>query len=357
MAERRTRPTLNDRRLIADRTAKSLRLLTTPLRIYRDRSASRTQLGRRTVNLTEYLTAPPDEMDMDEDEDEFEGMLDGAGATTEGPRDNTDLYESYGTHSWVHPSLARRAHTSFVAASPSEDASSSIPPSHPPPTPNRTGPWSLPPGATASLGPSLSRQPSLRRPPRSRTVDFNDFTSRRRTTIRESIGSRSDTNDVAPPELSPIRDGPFRSTQSARRFFPFSRTRRHDSTGSFPWSENAETLSGDLTEEPSTILPTEPSPSSAAWFSFPSPLTSTSSSHDIHDTETSDERAQLATPRLRRGGVRAPESMLSRHASPVTIAPIPASPVSDGDTSDNGHIGGDAAAYPTPGSTESENTS
>src|SRR5882762_8885951 len=50
LAERRTRQNTMDRRLIADHTAKSLRLLALPVHVYHDRSLGRGQ-GRR-VNLT-----------------------------------------------------------------------------------------------------------------------------------------------------------------------------------------------------------------------------------------------------------------------------------------------------------------
>jgi len=338
LAERRTRQTPSDRRLIADRTAKSLRLLATPLRVYQERR-------RRTTHLTEYLTAPPDEMELDEDDDEFENMLEGA---VEGARVNSDLYDAYGTHSWTHP-FARR-----VLASPSPPSTSEEPASIPPPllsptVSSRPTPWSLPTAAPLSMTTSLARQSSIRRPPaRTRTVDFNEFTNRRRSSIRESLGSRADASDA-----SESREW-NRNSQSARRFFPFSRARRHDSAGILPIGEYGDSSALlDATDEPGTFLAADPSPSSAAWFSFPTPVTSASPSHDGHDTETSDERAQGGTPRLRRGGVRAPESMLSRHASPAIIT-IPHSP--DSETTDaHSEHGRVAVAYPTPDPVEDEN--
>lgn len=381
LAERRKRPT--DRRLIAERTAKNLRMLATPLRIYHDRSVGRSMLTGTGRVERDYLTAPPEEMDMDEDDDEFESMLDGAASAIEGARVNTELYDAYGSHtpSWAQPSaltLTRRPHSSYTAGvtSPgSGDTEPLIPPLHSPPTTNRSGPWSLPPGATHSMSTGLSRQSSLRRPVRSRTSDFAEFSALRRSSTRTSaaqelFGPRSDeeiaNSLMLPRHISPVRDQPAssrRGPQNPRRFFEFSRNRRHETTGSFPWL--TESTGADANEESSAYIPAEPTPS-GTWFSLHAPLSTSSSQTDPRDTEPSDERAQAAAPRLRRGGLRAPESMLSRHASPasaehdvhstaplpVTIPPVPTSPRSDNCQADEA-----AATYPTPTSSENGNQS
>jgi hypothetical protein len=90
MAERRQRP-VADRRLISDRTAKGLRTLAAPQRVYRDRTG-RGVAARRPLYLTDYL--PPDEMDLDDDNDSLESMVDPSG-TVEGARLNSDLYDAY----------------------------------------------------------------------------------------------------------------------------------------------------------------------------------------------------------------------------------------------------------------------
>ncbi len=90
MAERRQRQAA-DRRLISDRTAKGLRTLAAPQRVYRDRSG-RGVAARRPLYLTDYL--PPDEMDLDDDNDSLESMIDPSG-TVEGARINSDLYDAY----------------------------------------------------------------------------------------------------------------------------------------------------------------------------------------------------------------------------------------------------------------------
>jgi len=321
LAERRTRQSTADRRLIADRTAKSLRLLALPGNIYRDRTVGR---ALRRVNLTDYLTSPPEEMDMEEDEGDegYDGITGENGPSfIEGARVNSDLYDAYAAHGWsAHPvgtSLSRRSHASFSAAfSPPSDpseASNSLDSVHP--SLARNSNWF--PSGTSFGGSTLSRQPSIRRPVRSRTVDFNDFAARRRSTFRnvalESDDPRSAEdipNTLGSWVSGPISEEPLGSP-GARRFFPFSR-RRHDvATPSMPaWYDNGASASGP-------VSPPEPI-SSRPWRSNsgPPPLISTSSFEE-HERSLSDEPERPHLPRLRRGGLRAPESMLSRHASPV----------------------------------------
>ncbi|KAF5387744.1 hypothetical protein D9615_000688 [Tricholomella constricta] len=337
MAERRTRPNVNDRRLIADRSAKSLRLLATPLRIYRDRSMGRYHPSRRSANLSDYLSAPPLEMDMEEDEDIFERMLDG-GPTIEGARINSDLYEAYGTN----------------AGPSSRPVSSPSPPADDPPSPPtqpshfRSGPWSMTGGLPTTM---LTRQPSIRRPVRSRTVDFNEFTHRRRSSTRENPGSHGESS-----ESLELREGPSgRSSQSARRFFPFIRTRRYDHPD--PWGSDIH--SPYDTEEGITHTS---EPSNAPWFNLAPPVLRepTTMEEVLADAELSDERGHTGViPRLRRGGLRAPESILSRHASPIPSPNPPEIAYEPENTTVTANASSDAApgeltGYPTPGSTEHE---
>jgi len=316
VAERRTRQNLADRRLIADRTAKSLRLLATPVRVYRDRTIGRGAIGRRGVNLTDYLTSPPEEMDMEEDEAEYESMLeahDNATSIIEGVRVNSDLYDAYGGHSWSHPmgsSLLRRTHPNYSAvAVPRSDSpeGSSAPDSVLQPLETRRSSWGLPNSNVTTImnsnGSTLMRQPSIRRPIRSRTVDFNDFSTRRRSAYRDSEDPRSSEeipntlNPWAPPV--PISEEPLGST-AARRFFPFSR-RRHEVPGSRPVSPPEPFRPWRSGSRAPSLIP----PSSY-------PLL------EGGDYDGANEEPERAQPRLRRGGLRAPESMLSRHASPTT---------------------------------------
>ncbi|SRR6266404_9843445 len=87
MAERRHRQVAADRRLISDRTAKGLRTLAAPQRVYRDRNV-RGLTSRRSLNLTDYLVVPPEEMELDDDNDSLESAVEGA-------RINYDLYDAY----------------------------------------------------------------------------------------------------------------------------------------------------------------------------------------------------------------------------------------------------------------------
>ncbi|KAJ7741019.1 hypothetical protein B0H16DRAFT_1565705 [Mycena metata] len=336
LAERRLRSSPGDRRLIADRTAKSLRLLATPIRIYRERRTA----GRRTVNMAEYLTAPPDEMDLEEDEDEFDSLLDRASQPVEGVRMNSELYDAYGPPSWTSP---RR---SLPIAGPPTPTLSDGPPT--PPlvlSPPRTSTvWTLPPAAPGSL--ALSRQPSIRRPTRSRTVDFNEFTAQRRSSTRDL---RAD---------APAGDDTWSRSRSTRRFFPFSyQTRRHD----LSWNESLGEGSGELSDDPLNLP--EPTPSSTTFYSFPTPISSSSSSHDGHPAETSQVRVTSSGPRLRRGGVRPPESLLLRRVSPTRDGGAPQSPVSEGALAYPAPADApsypvpDAASYPTPGSPANESGS
>jgi len=306
---------------------------------------------------------------MDEDDDEFESMLGNAASTTEGARVSSEMYDSQRWSRPSGPTIIRRSHPSYSATA--APASSNDPHSihdflsrsHSPPISSRSGPWTLPPNSTTLSSSSLFRQPSIRRPVRSRTVDFNDFTTHRRATIRhntaqESVTSRSDAVDNRTPpgllsprdrSLSPAQDetsSSVRAPQLARRFFPFSRNRRHESIGGSVWA--TDTSTAEAPDELSSYMVVEP------WFSLPTPIASSSSSSqpDAPDTETTDQPVQPAALRLRRGGVRAPESMLSRHASPsvgenVTPPPplivrVPPTPASD-----NGHAE-DVVAYPSP---------
>ncbi|KAG6850639.1 hypothetical protein H0H93_010831 [Arthromyces matolae] len=230
LAERRTRPNVNDdRKLIGDRSAKSLRQLAAPNRIYRDRN-SRYMPRRRSATLTDYLSAPPLEMDMEEDEDIFERMLDN-GSALEGVR------------------------------------------------------------------------------------TYSDF-------------------------------------QSARRFFPFFR-RRYELTDS-PY----ETWSHEMDDSSSTIGFAEPV--NAPWFNPTPPATRETAIAPPEprvspgpDVETSDERTR-SIPRLRRGGLRAPESILSRHASPVPTVLTPHVFIEGPTPSDGFGVSSEPTSYPTPSSTEHE---
>jgi hypothetical protein len=91
LAERRQRQAAN-RWLISDHTAKGLkglRTLTAPQRIYHDHTGY-SVAARHPLNLTNYLSVPPEEMDLDDDNDSLESMIGPCGGI-EGAGMNSDL--------------------------------------------------------------------------------------------------------------------------------------------------------------------------------------------------------------------------------------------------------------------------
>ncbi|KAG5639670.1 hypothetical protein H0H81_005853 [Sphagnurus paluster] len=280
-------------------------------------------------------------MDMEEDEDIFERMLD-VGNTIEGVRINSDLYEAYGTN---------------VGAGPSARALSSTPSSEDAPSPVVSHPpyFRWPPSSYGPAPTNLTRQPSIRRPvrPSSRSVDFNEFTHRRRSSTRENSNTHVEPND----SLSAVRNWVGPPQNPARRFFPFIRRRFEHAD---PWSSD---IPPPETEEPNGPLNYDSAdPPSGPWFSLTPPVPRETSTMEevLADVELSDERVHASVvPRLRRGGLRAPESILSRHTSPF---PNPNPLHDDGasgentltDATGNTPPGEPAGGYPTPGSTDHE---
>jgi hypothetical protein len=275
--------------------------------------------------------------------------------TIEGARINSDLYEAFAPAGWG-PATTRRA----TESPPVSDEWPLPPLLRSPSSTNR--PWTTTHAATStSSTPNLARQPSIRRQ-RSRMVDFHEYAHRRRSNVRDSLnGSRSDAAET----VTEPRDGS--SAATVRRFFPFPRARRPASMVNPTWSELSDTQSPDSDEPPSAQYYIEPAGS--GWYQnlTPNPMRASP------DTESREETENLLrAPRLRRGGIRAPVSVLSRHASPVPITtspfPMPSlitftpepeashaptSPRPDESTSTPAND--EPVAYPTPGSTENEN--
>ncbi|TFK43814.1 hypothetical protein BDQ12DRAFT_675596 [Crucibulum laeve] len=354
LADRRTRSTVNDRRLIADHTAKSLRLLATPLRIYRERNG-RSHTRRTSANYFEYLSAPPNEMDVEEDEDEFDNMLLDNVTSIEGTRVNSELYEAIGAHSgW--PSVSSLP-TRRIISSPSppldDDADASSSGGSNPVAP-RSGPWSMPPAATSSSSSSmLVRQPSIRRPPRSRTVDFNEYTHRRRSSIRDALDASERPAD--------IRDGGHwvRST-GGRRFFPLSRTRRNATETYVPWtSESTDTLGSDTDEPLDHMFIQRPTSMSGTWI----PTIPTTPLPDLYTGVAEGSPARPVRTRIIQR-VRRSTSVLPPQSSESSMPPLvpfsppagPSLPIEDNEAEQSLAFG-DLVSYPTPGSTENENVS
>ena len=297
VAERRHRHHTADRGLIGDRTARSLRKLSSPSSVYRERVPGRGLGARRGVDLTDYLSQPPDELDMDDDDDEL-GPYGTFMPVMEGSRLNTDLYDAYRSqHSWSNPMpyFVGPPHASPppLSSAPPPDAATDrvLPPLVDGSPPQRTSVW--PPGGILH-----SRQPSIRRPGRNRISDFSEFTAARRNSTRQ-LAQDDDHSRSDPPAASSTEGATSalpRSASQARRFFPFGRTRRFE------------------------IIPTpRPATNLDDWY-FPPP---SGWQNSERSEESGEERLQ---PRLRRGGLRAPESLLSRHSSPPIGVPTIAYP-------------------------------
>ncbi|KAG1805196.1 uncharacterized protein BJ212DRAFT_1570923 [Suillus subaureus] len=296
VADRHHRQNATDRGLIGDRTARALKRLSNPTTTYRE------------LDLSDYLSRPPDELEMDEEADELESLEQYGLVPLEGTRTNTELYEAYRHR--PQPNASTTAYHAFSPAfysvpapppAPAPDSPSDrvLPPLLDSPPAPRLGGLTLP-SASGLLHTSLSRQPSIRRPVRSRTADFSDFSARRRNSSRhladEEGPSRFDSSSAF-PGFRPPSSGP---PGQARRFFPF-RSRRFE------------------------VIPTpRPVPSTGEdWLFPPAPWSSSPSDRTASlapDSQVGEERSQA--PRLRRGGLRAPESMLSRHISPATNAEL-----------------------------------
>jgi hypothetical protein len=282
-------------------------------------------------------------IELEEEDDEFD-MQDNAGV--EGARLNSDLYDAFITNPW-QPSNARRA-----TSSPSL-AIEEWPP-FPLPDSTTSSTWPMPVGS--STLPTSSQQASLRRAARSRMVDFNDFTHRRRSSNRDVIRELSrelsrespGTHPNTAESVTEPRDGTVTWSRShGRRFFPFSRTRQRETM----WSQVSDSLSADASDESGhhTIEPVMPT-------LFDAPTTSDSYSRASPDAEDILIRA----PRLRRRNMHAPEpqSVLSRHTSPVIVyvsntgSPAATPPARQHENELLASSNEEPIAYPTPGSSE-----
>jgi len=291
-------------------------------------------------------------MELDEEDDEFD-MQDSA-TVMEGARVNSDLYDAFITNPWP-PSNARR-----ITASPSL-ASEEWPLPQPLRSPTSTSrPWPMPITSSALPTSTLSRQASLRRAARSRMVDFNDFTHRRRSSNRDSVREPSrepsGTHPNTAENVTEPRDGPTSAwnRSQGRRFFPFSRTRQHETM----WSELSDPLSVDASDESGHFMIEPMMPTL-----FDAPPASDSYSRASPDAESRDD-ILIRAPRWRRRNMRAPElqSMLSRHASPVVHDPPTGSsattpPARQDENGPPAPSSEEPVAYPTPGSSENGNLS
>ncbi|KAI0353095.1 hypothetical protein OH77DRAFT_1484409 [Trametes cingulata] len=339
MAERRTRPNPIDRRLISERTAKVLRMQAAPLHIYRGgQSSLRERSSRRGVPILprHSFSTFHDLLSESDGEDDYGSVLNPSGPL-EGARINTDLYDAYFPSTYDLPgSLSRRADPEAesplsalpagAADSPRSTSSLNGPSPQSPPAARSMWRTSLGSGGSSSL----SRQASIRRPFRTRSTEFSEFTSRRRSEMRNS------TTVEDGPRTDPSAGADSRPSAFAARVSPESSTA--DGYGILPWASvrrslipsRSDSVRGDTssssttTAEPTALRSTARSPSSSQlWYSLTTPPGPVEPPADAVPTfasstmESDTEQAQVIAPRLRRGGLRPPESLLSRHFEPA----------------------------------------
>ena len=158
---------------------------------------------------------------------------------------------------------------------------------------------------------SLTRQPSIRRPVRSRASDFNDFSSRRRSAQRSNTlhSPELPAPYMADDNLFLARRSPFREEP----VIPAPPDNMYDSSGSEPSrvrstlfeppspesSRNVQMDTSDVTENPWR----EPLPPPSSLISLSRNLRGESQGF----------------PRLRRGGLRPPESLLGASSSSESL--------------------------------------
>ncbi|GBE79869.1 hypothetical protein SCP_0210710 [Sparassis crispa] len=344
MAERRTRPNPIDRRLISERTAKTLRMQAAPLHIYRNRHNLGRASSRRSFPFMDYAAQAEDTQGSDDD-DEFGSVVGGGNGPFEGVRLNTELFDAY-NNAHELPDLPHYPHsepTPLATGSPE-------PADGPRDRYGVTSPRPISPpilsstyrnnNAWAMLGNSssnLTRQSSIRRPARSRTVDFNEFTHHRRSNIRSlrDSGHADNTASASSAWRFRLRDeSPSReealaglpAAPPARRFFPlspWSQARNRREAGlAFPWtSETTEPGPSAPSARPADLSPGGTPSSSQMWYTLTATAAEASAAPPDVTAGSSDSAGDgrsAVAPRLRRGGVRAPESLLSRHVSPAT---------------------------------------
>ncbi|KIP08354.1 hypothetical protein PHLGIDRAFT_127086 [Phlebiopsis gigantea 11061_1 CR5-6] len=307
VADRRTRPRANDRRMISDRTAKALRSQTHQLPIYTHRLTSR----RYTAD---FILHP--DIEHSEEEEESAELRE----TIESSRPASALYEAYAPfHSFSSRSFLdstdrlRSTVTSPRPTSPSTPFIGGDLTGIPPPPPL---------SYIAPAGPSsLGRRRTIRRPGRSTTMDFDDFTSRRRSIVRQHV----ETSEPVRAEDS--ADGTWRFSSSLGRpspSEPASSSTYRLSRRSLPlssWSDphlRIDPDNDDVIESTATDgAPDAEEPSGTGHQS------SSQLWHRLTGRPYTDDRSGTVVPRLRRGGQPAPESMFPRYASLVTESSTP----------------------------------
>ncbi len=260
----------------------------------------------------------------------------GSSGALEGARLNTDLYDAYlpSTSTYDLPaSLSRTTDRSISSPRLPEPTTSSWglnsqPPRSPPTLHSSTGPiWT---GLGGPGSASLRRSSTVRRPHRSQPVDLSDFasfTSRRRSAIRNSAlqddSAREDSSSDVARRSTSVENTRSGETSTATD----SGTARHFDLSA--WISRRRPSFGITS---TSALPDEPAgnpSSSQLWYSMtdyvppePSSFPLAALSRRSSSTDLNDDRRQVIAPRLRRGGLRPPESLLL-HGPGTTPGTLP----------------------------------
>ena len=190
--------------------------------------------------------------------------------------------------------------------------------SPPPPIVQRSSAWA-PLSSSAGSSTTLSRQRSIHRPSRSRTTDFTDFATRRRSIVRanaetsEAVRAEESADGTwrfAHPERPGSADPDPSSSNNrlGRRLSPLTAWSdphlRIDVGAETPWS-----LSPTPDNRADSAESTTHQSSSQLWYSLLG-----------RRSPSTTERSAAPIPRLRRGGVHAPETFPRYEQSPTDAA-------------------------------------
>jgi hypothetical protein len=292
--------------MVAERTVISLRNLTRS-RIYRDRATttrrtlpndffvSQTGSGTNTLDW-DVLTQNADEEDIDVEEEisqiapndpihRFNPSEPGYHPFTDLPSSNTAIRRSFPVQT----------------ADTGADDESSMQLGYP----SRRSP---PAQFSLARHSSLSRQSSIRRPPRSRTNDFNEFTTRRRPSGRTDHSSQSGPSSSS--RASTSGTGESSSSMDIANLLHTHHAGIGSETDSvMPVAAFAPTSApGALARRGVTrVRSSEERESSGGESSANSRLVTLHTSGTSASAAPSSSRLHINAPRLRRGGVRAPE--------------------------------------------------
>lgn len=299
-----------------------------PLHVYRGSHGTLRDRPRRSIPIPRHYSTFHDILSDSEGDDDYGTILGGAGPL-EGVQMNSSLYDAFSTSNFDLPGTLPRAPERTIPSPRSPEPATSWPVTSPPPrSPSATlasASLTSGPAWTGLGGPgsTLSRQSSIRRSNRPHSSDngeFTAFTLRRRSTMRNSA-----IQDDGPRDESST-EAPSRAVDGSRSsFFPEVVTRRSFDLGAWMSHRRSFGLSNPLRDELTSGASAVPSPSSSQmWYSMtasasPEPALSAALSRRSSSTDINDDRRQVIAPRLRRGGLRPPESVsLHGPGSPAT---------------------------------------